>query len=258
MTAAGSWKAAISDLPLDGTTYKAEEGTGTFNAADGTCADFEAKTAFVINGNNYGQVSVTYTDVADSEGHQETDKIKANTVPSAGSVAFVNQVSTKITVKKVWEGEAPSKGIVIKLVSSDETKAPSLFVELNADNKWTHTFDAVPVVTGITYTVLEGKGTVDENGTCTNFQAYDGDFRIGNKGYKQISIVYENADGTARSQNNLDGTVSPDAGTATITNQYMYMLPGTGGFGLAGNMILGGSVAGLFLVLILFLRRKRV
>ncbi len=226
-----AWTATFDGLDVDGTRYTAVEGAGTVDN-EGKCADFSAfdlaAAHYEFDGKTYRQTSLTYSDIAPAGGVAANDAVVANVKNKAGSIAFANECVTKVTVVKHWEGITPAqptqqgeKPLVIKLHPSTGSDR---FVELNPTNEWTHTFEDVPVMAGLVYTIVEGRGTVGQDGSCTDFEALTttGTYTFDGKTYRQKahSLLYTPAGTNAQSNTaGLDGSVSPDAGTAEVTNE---------------------------------------
>ena len=171
-------------------------------------------------------------------------------------MSITNTEVTRVKVTKVWEGGAPNAPIVVKLEGSDGS---AVFHELNAANNWTYTFEKLPIKSDVTYIVVEGSGTVEADGTCANFVAFntgDDGFEVGGKEYTYRGTVYTNADGTPR-DGGLDGSVGPNAGTATITNMTIYSLPSAGGPGVYPFLLIGAFAMAYAASAALDSRRKR-
>lgn len=231
LSADNGWAAVIDNLDIDGTVFTASEGTGTVDPDDGSCADFSAfdteAAHFTFDGKTYRKIAEVYTDLVPDGTDARTDAVVANKKNKSGQVALTNQSVTKVKVEKHWEGItpgqplSPGKPLVIKLHPSTGS---DLYAELNPDNDWTHTFEDIPAAPGLVYTIAEGTGTVAEDGSCADFAALpaSGTFTFDGKTYRQKagSLFYTPAGaGAVSGTSGLDGSVSPDAGSAEITNE---------------------------------------
>lgn len=156
-------------------------------------------------------------------------------------------IPTSIKVKKVWVGTTePSVPIVVKLKGSDDTVH---YAELGPHNGWEATVGDIPLSNAI-YTAEEGTGTVASDGACSDFQPFDDQFVLDGSTYNKISTEYLDQDDTRIETDGITvdhgpfaGTVRLTNGTATITNQYHYMLPAAGGPGVYPFLLVGAFIA---------------
>lgn len=217
LNSGNSWKYTFEQLPIDNTIYTVQEGTGVVGDDGTTCANWSAfGEKFTFANKKYQRVSTTY---AGADNNASDAGIIGNVAEKAGTATITNQELTKVAVTKVWENLTPSADakFAIQLNSTGEA---ARYAQLTAANDWTYIFEDLPVAANRTYRIVEGEGTVADDGTCVDFAAFtpdsDGFFTFDGKKYKQESLAYTPAGGTAGTD--PLACVSPDSGTATVTN----------------------------------------
>jgi len=215
LNAANGWSYTFEGLDINQTVYSVAEGTGTVGENE-TCEGFSAfDEKFEHSGKKYQRVSTTYAGAAEGGSNASDAGITGSVPEKSGTATIANQELTQVTVQKAWEGVTPAAPIVIQLNSTGEDPR---YVELGPD-AWTYTFEDLPVATGREYSIVEGTGTVANDGTCGDFAAFatSGTFTFDGKTYQQKSLEYTPSGGAA-SADPL-ASVSPDSGTAAVTNE---------------------------------------
>ena len=147
---------------------------------------------------------------------------------------FLGSLSNGVTVtaNKVWSdyasGSPANTSVTLQLYRSTDggvsKTAYSTPVTLNTASGWSYSWTELP--TGSLYTIVETAVTQGSTNVTANYK-----------------VTYSTQTGVS-------------SGAITVTNQYLYALPSTGGPGVRGMYTLGGAL--LLTAILLTLRRKRV
>lgn len=169
-------------------------------------------------------------------------------VPGASLYVTNTSDKTQITVEKVWKDtdgtdleEMPNSPITVQLyrkkTADGEGTTVGDPVEISLSDHWTHTF------TGLS------KTWVDESGNRQYYLYY-----VEEKPYSGYKTTYENNGGINSSVNNDGEVINPI--TVTNTKSNSYVLPQTGGMGLA-YFTAAGLTASIGACLGLLKKRKK-
>lgn len=217
LNAGNSWSYTFEELPVaEGRVYSIEEGTGDV-AQDGTCSNwspFPTSGNFTFDGITYRMKEpVTYTPAGAQSGSTTPLDCVA---PDSGTAVVGNEALTRFEVQKIWaEGADPgSESIVVELAGTDGSKLYTTF----SASQTSYSFEGLKVTEGLTYTVTEGTGTVNPDGTCNDFSPFGDTFELNGQTMALLNVkYYADEEGTVAAEN-LSQEVSPYGGKAVLTN----------------------------------------